>query len=71
MTFAYLALFAVGIVAVWLGLRIAEEVFQIALVSTGAIALTWVFLISPDELQLLLGAVSLGGLMKLRSQEGV
>lgn len=68
MIFAYLTLFAVGIIAIRLGLRIAEEVYQIALVSTGAIAFTWGFVIAPEEVQLALEAVSLGGgLVKLRS----
>ncbi|NER83376.1 MAG: hypothetical protein F6K42_28255 [Leptolyngbya sp. SIO1D8] len=68
MVFAYLVLFLIGILAVWLGIRVAEEVYQIALVSTGAIALTWGFFISPDELQFALEAASLGGgLVKLRT----
>ena len=63
-----LRVYGIGIIAVWLGFRIAEAVHQIALVSTGAIALTWGFFISPDELQLALAAASLGGgLVKLRA----
>lgn len=66
MTLTFLILFAVGAMALWLGLRIAEEVYQIALMSTGAIAMVWGFFISPEELQWVLEALSLGGLVRLR-----
>ncbi|MGD1942125.1 MAG: hypothetical protein ACFB0G_12505 [Leptolyngbyaceae cyanobacterium] len=58
---AYLALFGVGLLTLWLAFRIAEEVVQIALVSTGTIALLFGFFHSPAELQFAVEAVSLGG----------
>ena len=61
MTFTYLIAIGVGILAIWLAFRIAEEVFQIALVSTGAIALIFGFFNAPEELQFALEAASLGG----------
>lgn len=69
MAFAYLVAIAVGLLTLWLAFRIAEEVFQIALVSTGAIALLFGFFNAPEELQFALEAASLGGgWMTLRSR---
>jgi hypothetical protein len=61
MAFAYLIAIGVGLFTLWLALCVAEEVFQIALVSTGAIALLIGFVNAPSELQLALEAASLGG----------
>lgn len=69
MTLAYLVAIAVGMWVIWLALRVAEEVLQIALVSTGAIAFLIGFFNSPEELQFAVEAVSLGGgWIKLRSR---
>lgn len=62
----YLVLIGIGLGVMWLGFKIAEEVMQIALVSTGAIALVWGFAIAPSEIQLVLETLSIGGLLRLR-----
>ncbi|MBD0268217.1 MAG: hypothetical protein ICV77_07970 [Cyanobacteria bacterium Co-bin8] len=66
MILSHLILIGLGVVIIWLGFKIAEEVYQIALISTGAIAFAWGFAISPAELQFVLEALSLGGLMRWR-----
>ncbi|MBD2258146.1 hypothetical protein [Pseudanabaena sp. FACHB-2040] len=66
MILSHLILIGLGVVIIWLGFKIAEEVYQIALISTGAIAFAWGFAISPVELQFALEALSLGGLMRWR-----
>lgn len=48
----YLVLLTVGLGTIWAGLRIAEEVYRIALVATGLICLAWGFTLSPDPVQL-------------------
>ncbi|MEO1351538.1 MAG: hypothetical protein AAFW84_22495 [Cyanobacteria bacterium J06635_15] len=58
----YLLLLGFGLFMLWRGWRITEEIYQIATVSTGAVALIWGFAISPDELQMILEALSLGWL---------
>lgn len=66
MVAVYLLMIGIGVLIVWLGFKIAEEVFQIALISTGAIAIAWGFAIAPTELQVLVEALSLGGLVRWR-----
>ena len=61
MALAYLGFIAVGLGVIWLALQVAEEVFQIALVSTGAIAFLFGFFSAPEELQFAVEAASLGG----------
>ncbi|MEM8809358.1 MAG: hypothetical protein AAF921_19920 [Cyanobacteria bacterium P01_D01_bin.44] len=58
----HLLLFGFGLLMVWRGWRMTEEVYHIATVSTGAVALIWGFAISPDEIQMTLEALSLGWL---------
>jgi TRAP-type C4-dicarboxylate transport system permease small subunit len=65
---AHLLLIGLGIAAVWIGFRIAEEVYKIALISTGAIAFAWGFAASPAELQFALEALSLGGIVRWQSR---
>lgn len=49
-----------------LGSKMAEEVYQIALISTGGITVTWGFAIAPAELQVAVEDLSLGSLMRWR-----
>ncbi|ASC71470.1 hypothetical protein XM38_024220 [Halomicronema hongdechloris C2206] len=66
MVIAHLILIALGLAVIWLGVKIAEEVYQIALISTGAIAFAWGFAIAPEELQMTVEALSVGGIMGWR-----
>lgn len=63
---AHLILIGLGIFVIWLGFKIAEEVYQIALISMGAITFAWGFAIAPADLQFAVEALSLGSLVRWR-----
>ena len=48
----YLVLLIVALVTIWLGLKIAEEVYRIAVVFTGAIILVMGFVLAPSFVQI-------------------
>ena len=48
----YLVLLIVALVTIWLGLKIAEEVYRIAVVFTGAILLIMGFVLAPSFVQI-------------------
>lgn len=52
MLFSYLVLLIIGISSVWLGLKITEEVYRIAVVFAGAILLLMGFLLVPSIVQI-------------------
>ena len=62
---------ALGLWAIWVGLKTTEEVYRIAWMSTGAIAFAWGFAIAPTELQMLVEILFLAKLLRGRfSQQG-
>lgn len=52
-------LLVIGAIAIALGLRLKEEVYRLAIVAAGSIALIWGYSWSPSTIQLLLAVVAL------------
>ncbi len=48
----YLVLLIAGLSAIWLGLRIREEVYRIAAVLSGALLLVMGFVLAPSAVQI-------------------
>lgn len=48
----YLVLLIIALATIWLGLKIAEEVYRIAVVFTGAILLVMGFVLAPSFVQI-------------------
>ncbi len=48
----YLVLFILALATIWLGLKIAEEVYRIAVLITGAILLIMGFVLAPSVIQI-------------------
>ena len=56
----YLVLLILALVTIWLGLKIAEEVYRIAVVFTGAILLVMGFVLAPSFVQIISVLLLLG-----------
>ena len=57
---AYCILFLFGLVTLWLGIKAADEVHQLALASTAFIPLGWGYFSSPFLFQCICGVLILG-----------
>jgi len=53
MSVTYLVLLAVGLVVIWFGLKIKDDVLMIGSAITGALLLIWGFALTPSQLQLI------------------
>ncbi|MEC4813768.1 MAG: hypothetical protein SAK29_10930 [Scytonema sp. PMC 1069.18] len=60
MLLSYLVLLIVSLSSIWLGLKITEEVYRIAVVFAGVILLIMVFVLAPSYLQIGILLLSLG-----------
>lgn len=57
MSITILFLLAIGLGAIWIAIKNAEEVHRLALSTTGFISLIWGFILTPDWLQIWLSIV--------------